>query len=207
MSNAWSIVKGFECTLAKYVGSQYCIAVSSGTFALRLAFGWAVLNGVEEAVFPCHTYRSVPMMAEDAGIEVLFNDVEWKGEYKIGGTVIWDSALILRPGMYHKESIQCLSFHPQKPLGLSAGGGAILCDDPEANLFFRTMKHDGRNEGISIKESALLRGGLHGYMFPVQAAEAWHRLDIFKIAYPNGLVMPQPDYEDVEEKWNGENHS
>lgn len=201
MPSAWTIVKGFECEIAAYTGAPYCVAVNSGTLALRLAFGWAALNGVEEVVIPKLTYRSVPMMAEDAGLSVLFTDISWKGEYRIGNTHIWDSALSMVPGMYKRGTILCLSFHLQKPLAISSGGGAILCDDPEAAMFFSTMKHDGRDEGKAIRESKLLRGGQHCYMFPVQAAEGWHRLDIFKAAHPDGLVMPQPDYENVEEKW------
>lgn len=204
MPSAWEIVRGFERELAEYTGAPYCAAVNSGTFALRLALGWAALNGEETVVIPKHTYRSVPMMAEDAGLEVLFADLEWRGRYKIAPTNIVDAALSLVPGMYERDTIVCLSFHPQKPLAISSGGGAILCDDPDANLYFHTMRHDGREEKKPIKDSQLFRGGLHGYMFPTQAAEGWHRLDIFKIAYPGGLVMSQPDYEDVEKKWGGE---
>jgi dTDP-4-amino-4,6-dideoxygalactose transaminase len=197
---SWDIVRGFECALAEYTGARYCVAVNSCTSAARLAFDWVkkqLLNGVG---FPTYTYRSMPSMANKCGIPIYLDDRKWSGQYLIANTNIWDCALTLRPGMYEKGTVQLLSFHPQKPLALSSGGGAILHDDPEADRFYRLDRFDGRTEGVGIQGDDWPFAADHCYMFPGQAGEGIHRLEIFKAAHPGGLTMPQPDYEDLVEK-------
>jgi dTDP-4-amino-4,6-dideoxygalactose transaminase len=76
-------------------------------------------------------------------------------------------------------SIQCISFHPQKPLGLSNGGGAILHDDSLADEWYRKMRFDGRTEGVTTKDDDYTIIGEHCYMFPSTAAEGLHRLSIY----------------------------
>jgi hypothetical protein len=200
---SWDIVRGFECALAEYVGSPYCVAVNSCTSAARLAFDWLFQTNHFDNVmleFPCKTYRSVLNMARKVGFGLDLKPYEWVGKYRIEPSNIWDCALTLRPGMYEKGTVQLLSFHPQKPLALSSGGGAILHDDQEADDFYRLDRFDGRSEGESIQITDWPFYADHCYMFPGQAGEGIHRLEIFKAAHPEGLIMLQPDYEDLVEK-------
>jgi dTDP-4-amino-4,6-dideoxygalactose transaminase len=201
---AFDVVKGFECELALYTGARYCVAVNSCTSAARLAFDWWMQSmGASILEFPSRTYRSMVNMAVKCGAEPVIRDYEWAGQYRIRPSNIWDCALTLRPGMYEKGSVQLLSFHPQKPLALSSGGGAILHDNKEADDFYRLDRFDARREGMGIQGDSWPFYGDHCYMFPGQAGEGLHRLEIFKAANPEGLTMPQPNYENLQEKLEG----
>ena len=198
---AFDVVKGFECELALYTGAKYCVVVNSCTSAARLAFDWWMKRpGSHILEFPARTYRSMVSMAAKCGATPVIRDYEWKGQYQICPSNIWDCALTLRPGMYEKGTIQLLSFHPQKPLALSTGGGAILHDNAEADLFFRLDRYDSRVEDVPILHSDWAFMGDHAYMFPGQAGEGLQRLEIFKVAHPMGLEMPKPNYENLIEK-------
>jgi hypothetical protein len=139
-------------------------------------------------------------MANEVGMKVAFYGDEWSGMYRVIPTNIWDCALTLRPEMYEKGSVQLLSFHPQKPLALSSGGGAILHNDSEADRFYRLDRFDGRTERTPIQDDEWPFYADHCYMFPGQAGEGLHRLEIFKAVHPQGLTMPQPDYEGLADK-------
>jgi dTDP-4-amino-4,6-dideoxygalactose transaminase len=198
---AFDVVRGFEDTLAEYVGSPYCVAVNSCTSAARLAFDWWMKQeGSHILEFPARTYRSMVNMAARCGATPVLRDYEWAGGYNIRPSNIWDYALFLHPMMYKAGNVQLLSFHPQKPLALSSGGGAILHDNPEADRFYRLDRYDGRTEGNPIQTDDWPVHGDHCYMFPGQAGEALHRLEIFQMAHPEGLTMPQPHYENLLEK-------
>ena len=54
-------------------------------------------------------------------------DEDWIGEYNLHGSNIWDSARLLKPKMYRKNQLQCISFGNGKPID-NKRGGAILCD-------------------------------------------------------------------------------
>lgn len=203
---AFDVVKGFECELGLYTGARYVVACNSATSALQLAFEFyekfllLPMPKSREIILPERTYRSVAAMARRAGLEVRYEDIPWCGVYEIKPTDIWDCALRLAPGMYVPGTVQVLSFHPQKPLALSSGGGAILHDNLTADKFYRLDRFDGRTEGVSIQEDGWPFDGAHCYMFPGQAGEALHRLEIFKAAHPEGLTMPQPNYENLRVK-------
>lgn len=195
------VVRGFEGRLAMLTGARYCVCVNSCTMAAKLAFDWySKQMGSTVLAFPRQTYRSMPAMAEKAGLMPVLTDEKWEGQYRITPSNIWDCALTLRPRMYVPGSVMLLSFHPQKPLALSSGGGAILHDDPEADRFYRQDSFDARSEGVGIRSDDWSFDGEHCYMFAGQAGEGIHRLDIFEAAHPEGLTMPQPDYEDLKEK-------
>lgn len=206
MRNSFLVVKMFEEELAEYTGAKYVVTVNSGTSALSLAFQWWVKNNPNKCTIhlPEETYRSVFNMAYKASMVVLFDKKSWSGVYPIKPTNIWDCALRLAPKMYRAGTVQVLSFHPQKPLALSSGGGAILHDDPEADKWYRLMRFDGRTEGVSILEDEWPLVGDHCYMFPNQAAEAWHKLDIYRNRYPEKAPdAEQPKYENLNKKWRG----
>jgi len=78
----------------------------------------------------------------------LTADNEWVGEYPILGTRIWDSARLLRMGMYRAGQMQCLSFGYSKPLDIGRGG-AILLDDEVAYNKLIQQRSDGRDLRIA----------------------------------------------------------
>lgn len=198
---AFDVVRGFEEALAEYTGAKYCVVVNSCTSAARLAFDWWMKQeGSHILEFPARTYRSMVNMAVRCGATPVIKDWEWIEQYRIRPSNIWDCALTLRPRMYEAGTVQLLSFHPQKPLALSSGGGAILHDNPEADAFFRLDRYDARTENVVILDDTWPFYGEHVYMFPGQAGEGLHRLEIFKAAHPEGLTMPQPHYENLMEK-------
>jgi hypothetical protein len=91
----------------------------------------------------------------------LVGDNEWIGEYPILGTRIWDSARLLRTGMYRQGKMQCLSFGYSKPLDIGRGG-AILLDDELAYNTLIQQRSDGRDLSISPwQEQKVFNIGYH----------------------------------------------
>jgi hypothetical protein len=77
---------------------------------------------------------------------------DWVGEYNFEGTRIWDSARLLRKGMYKAGQMQCLSFGYSKPLEIGHGGAILLDDETAYNVLIR-QRYDGRNLHLSPWES------------------------------------------------------
>ncbi|MFA5376817.1 MAG: DegT/DnrJ/EryC1/StrS family aminotransferase [Dehalococcoidia bacterium] len=200
--NAFQANRDFEKSISEYTGASFVVVVNSATSALQLALEWYRVNGGTKAIIPERTYRSVANMILRTGLYLEFIDEEWRGIYNIRPSNIWDCALRLKPKMYVPGTVQCLSFHPQKPLALSSGGGAILHDDPEADKFYRLDRFDGREEGISILKSSWEIVGAHCYMFPGQAGEGAQKMEIYATRYPDDAPdTEQPEYENLREKW------
>lgn len=179
MTSPFQVVRDFEVALSEYTGAPYVVTVNSCTAALRLALRWERLHGYVEATVPKRTYPSVPMAVVWAGLRVRWVDVNWFGGYILSPTRVVDCAKMLSGSMYHKGWYQCISFHPQKPLGLSNGGGAILHDNRDADAWFRRMRFDGRTEGVFTKDDEYIMIGEHCYMMPGVAAEGLQRLSIY----------------------------
>ena len=203
MHNAFTVVKMFEESLAEYTGAKYAVALNSGSSAIKLALkAWMLYKGMEDydsVTIPSKTYRSVLLSSFEVGYNVEFENIPWTDTYQIKPTEVWDCALSLKGGMFKPGTIQCLSFHPQKQLALSSGGGAILHDRDEWDRWFRWQRWDGRQEGVAIQDDDIHSFGEHCYMFPSQAAEALHKLNILA-SRPLPPVY-HPDYEDLSKKW------
>lgn len=183
MHNPFRVVEMFEQDLCEYTGARYAVAVNSCTAALELALQRCFNAG--EVSIPRRTYPSVPQAAIKAGLDPVFVDLDWKGEYQLTPTNVFDSAKRLRRDMYRPGMVQCLSFHPQKPLALSVGGGAILHDNADADKWYRRMRFDGRTEGVPTKDDNYEMLGNHCYMMPGTAAEGIHRLSIYAATDPH----------------------
>lgn len=185
----FQVVRDFEQTIGEYTGAPYVVCVNSCTAALRLALAWqavtpkrlGMLPGMVQ--IPRRTYPSVPMAAKWAGFGINWTDEEWRGEYELYPVHVFDAAKRFTGGMYRAGKYQCVSFHPQKPLGLSVGGGAILHDDAQADAWFRRMRFDGRTEGVPTRDDEYTIIGEHCYMFPATAAEGLQRLSIYSRQY------------------------
>lgn len=194
--NPFDIVRDFEAALAEYTGAPYVVTVNSCTAALRLSLLWCAerMGKHWNVCVPHKTYPSVPMQVRHAGFKINWMREPWEGEYWLGPTNVHDCALWFTGGMY-RGGMRCVSFHPQKPLGLSNGGGAILHDDPHADRWFRKMRFDGRTEGVPTKDDNYTMLGEHCYMMPPTAAEGLHRLSIYARQYEHP-PFPVPDYPD-----------
>jgi dTDP-4-amino-4,6-dideoxygalactose transaminase len=147
----------FESALAKFTGAPYAVMTDCCTHAIELCLRYDKSSRV---LFPAHTYLSIPMTMHKLGISYDYTDKTWIGEYQFISTRVWDSARLLKQGMYRPGQLQCLSFGHDKPLSIGRGG-AVLTDDVEV---YNTLKHqcyDGRDLSI----------------------DPWEQQKIFKVGY------------------------
>lgn len=174
MKTLWDNVDFFERLIAEYAGSKYAVAVDSCTNALFMCLKYCQLTGynVEHHVvtIPKRTYISVPMQVKHAGYEMIFEDIEWSGLYKLSPLPIYDSAQRFTQNMYIKDTLQCLSFHSKKILSIGRGG-MILTDDIDAKKWLDRSRYDGRSSIYynDIDDSTVPTIGWHMYMTPEEA--------------------------------------
>jgi dTDP-4-amino-4,6-dideoxygalactose transaminase len=148
--NAFDPIYQFERALGELTGAPFVVMTDSCTHALELCLRY---DKVKRCRFTAFTYLSVPMTMHKLGISYgLVPDNEWVGEYPILGTRIWDSARLLRTGMYRSGQMQCLSFGYSKPLEIGRGG-AILLDDQRVYESLIRQRSDGRDLRITPWES------------------------------------------------------
>lgn len=207
--NIYDITAEFESELCKYTGAKYAVAVDSQSNALFLALKYV---GVENTIvsIPSHTYPSVPCEIIHAGGKVHFTPSSkmLKGEYQLGDTMVWDSALKFTAGMYRERQYQCLSFTgPYKHLKLGKGG-AILTDNHDAYLWFKRARFSGRRE-CSYHDDHLDMLGWNFYMLPEIAARGVRDMRQFYDMEGNPIqnedkCLPYPDLSkfEVYKKWN-----
>lgn len=156
----------FEQELAKLTGAKYAIMTDCCTHAIELCFRY---DKVHTCAFPAYTYLSVPQLMHRLHIQHILMEDRWIGEYQFLGTRVWDSARLLRQGMYRQGSMQCLSFGHGKPLQIGRGG-AILLDDRDAYNALLAMRYDGRDLTISPwQEQKVFRIGYHYKPTPEEA--------------------------------------
>lgn len=169
MKNPYSIVAEFEEAIADYCGAPYAVAVESCSAAifLSLMFCKHKFGPIGEVSIPKHTYPSIPCSIIHAGGKVKFEDREWEGEYDLRPWFIWDAALRFKRGMY-KGGYQCLSFHVKKHLCIGRGG-AILTEDPDAVMWLRRARFDGRAP-VPLLQDNFTMLGWNVYMEPSNAA-------------------------------------
>jgi dTDP-4-amino-4,6-dideoxygalactose transaminase len=174
----WSVVTEFEKQIAAFFGAPYAICVDSCTHAIELCLRYV---NAPYITCPKRTYLSVPMLASKLGIDLIWNDYEWKGYYQVCGN-IFDAAVLWRANSYVPKTFMCVSFQFQKHLSLSRGG-VILCDSPEAARQLKRMSYDGRENGIPWREQDIDTIGYHYYMTPETAALGLQKL-------PEAIAMP-----------------
>jgi len=148
----------FESALAGFTGAPYAVMTDCCTHAIEMCLRF---DRVTRCFIPARTYLSIPMTLHKLNIEFDYQDWDWLGEYQIGYTRIWDSARLLKQGMYRPGMIQCLSFGVDKPLSIGRGG-AVLTDDVEVYDVLKQQSYDGRDLTISPWENQkLFRVGYH----------------------------------------------
>jgi dTDP-4-amino-4,6-dideoxygalactose transaminase len=188
--NAFQVVRDFEKAVADYTGAKYCVTVNSCTMALLLACKYLDVGTV---TIPKYTYVSVPMSIMHAGGRVDFDNLDWRGMYRLRPYPIWDAARRFTSGMYRAGQYQCVSFHWSKILGIQQGG-AILHDDDDADRWFRKARFDGRTEGVAPKDDTFDTLGYHCYLSPEVAALGLVRLSFLP---KHNEDLPNSDYPDL----------
>jgi len=163
--NPYEIVKMFEEEVAAYTGAPYAIAVDSCTNAIFLCCKYLI---VREVTIPKKTYLSVPMSIIHSGAEVVFEDRDWRGIYKLEPYPIFDAAKRFTSNMYIPGSYMCLSFHIKKMLPLGKGG-MILTENKYAADWFKKARYEGRSEK-NYHEDDIQMLGWNMYMTPQQAS-------------------------------------
>jgi dTDP-4-amino-4,6-dideoxygalactose transaminase len=165
--NAYKVVEDFEAALAEYTGAPFVVTTNSCSMALLVACSYgAQWHKDELIIIPSRTYCAVPQSIIHAGFRVDFSDTDWRGEYRLYPSIVWDSARRFTSGMYRPGQMQCVSFQTSKILGLEQGG-AILLDDPEADQWLRRARFDGR---LNASEKLPKQIGWHCYLSPTVAA-------------------------------------
>jgi len=179
----------FEGAVAEYCGAPYCVAVSSCTAALHLACAWCKVGLVG---IPKFTYVGVAQSVINSGVGIQFTNQKWVGDYQLYPYDIWDSARWFTSGMYTEGEFRCVSFHASKTLGIEAGG-AILLDDPKADAWLRSARHDGRTPAMDLKDDNIIQGW-HYLMNPSTAAQGI--LKLYSLSKHNS-PLPNDDYPDL----------
>lgn len=189
MNNPYQVVKDFEKVLCEYTGAPFCVATTSCTMALLLAVRCSIRASLDVRPYieiPKRTYIGVPMSIIHAGGWPVFRDEAWCGSYQLKPLPVYDSArwlttdlynIVARLGDQRGSGMVCLSFHWTKTLAIGQGG-AILLDDPEADLWLRRARFDGRREGVPASLDTFDMLGWHAYMSPRDAAEGLSRLAV-----------------------------
>ena len=178
MNNTYQVVKTFEKRIAKFCGSKYAVSVDSCSNAILLACEYENVRQYSDIVIPSRTYPSVPCSIIHAGGRVKFEDVKWKGAYKLQPTNIVDSAKRFHKGCYEKGTLTCLSFHVKKFLPIGRGG-MILTDDLDAVHWLMCARFDGRHE-CPLETDNLRVIGHNCYMLPEQAARGMMLMDFIE---------------------------
>jgi len=141
----------FEEKLSRFTGAPYVVVTDGCTHALELCFRH---DRIVATTLTPYTYLSIPMMLQQLSVNYEFypdslpHRQQWIGEYKFEATRIWDSARLLKLGMYRPGQVQCVSFGHGKPLQIGRVG-AILTDDKQLYDWCSLARSDGRDLRIS----------------------------------------------------------
>jgi dTDP-4-amino-4,6-dideoxygalactose transaminase len=141
-NNTYDAILEFESAVAEYTGAPYCVVVDCCTHAMELAF--RLSHDGSPISFPARTYLSVLMLMHQLNIKYTLEDVEWRGQYQLKGSRVWDCARYFEQDMYKSGQIQCMSFNRTKPLEIGRGG-CLLTDDVEIYRAASMMRSDGRD--------------------------------------------------------------
>jgi dTDP-4-amino-4,6-dideoxygalactose transaminase len=179
------VVDMFENKLAKFTGSKYAVTVDCCSHAIFLSLKYLLyigeLYGNQTVMIPKHTYASIKMQINHAGLNVVFDDRKWSGAYQIVESRVWDAAVRWKKGMYIEDSLMCLSFQIKKKIPIGRGG-AILTNDKHAYDWLKLVSYDGRdlNTAYTDEKHFKLKDGYHYYMTPEDAARGIILMDAVK---------------------------
>ncbi len=189
----YKITEDFERRVADYTGAPYTVAVDCCSNAIFLSLTYLGIKN-QEIEIPSRTYMSVPCTIIQTGNRVRFEPVignTLKGEYQLGDTPVWDSALRFTSKMYVPGRFQCISFSgPNKILKLSKGG-MILTDNEEAYQWFKKARFSGRNEQ-PYHTDTFTQLGWNMYLLPELATRGLLLMDGIA-SYNEDKELPYPD--------------
>lgn len=211
--NPHSVTKALEAAVSDYTDAPYAVAVNSCSMALLLAVAWRLRHdapmtasmvsalqqpGGPHIEIPKRTYVSVAQSILLAGGRTAFRDEEWSGAYELKPLRIFDSARWFTSGLYKKVTrsrggFVCTSHHCSKTLGDSQAG-MILHDSPEADIWLRKARFDGRTEGVAPKDDRFDMVGWHAYLSPDVAARLLWKLSVLP---ENNAPLPNDEYPDL----------
>jgi len=169
---SFKVVSDFENKIAEWFGAPHAVSVDCCTHGIELCLRHQNIKSIE---VPKRTYLSVPFLANKLGIELKWKDEDWTDYYNIGGTNIYDAAVLWKENSYISGTFMCLSFQFQKHLSLGRGG-MILTDNKESALELKKMTYDGRLPDIPWREQNINTMGYHYYMAPETAAIGLNKL-------------------------------
>jgi len=174
-----AVTRAFEAALCEYTGARFAVTTTSCTQAILMALAWfrteAGGGWSGDVSMPKLSYAGVPASIVNAGFRPKFRDEDWQGEYQFGPLPLWDSARRFTSGMFRRGNMQAVSFHATKILADSQGG-AILHDNPEADVWLRRARFDGRTEGVDPKDDQVTFPSWHAYLSPDVAARLLWKL-------------------------------
>jgi hypothetical protein len=182
----------FEQALADYTDAPYVVVTDGCTHALELCFRYEHVSSCEFSAF---TYLSIPQLMRQLGIYYKLRTEYWIGEYPFRGTRIWDSARLLRPGMYRPGQLQCVSFGHGKPLQLGRVGAILLDNKAEYEMFSR-MRSDGRDLRIAPWESQGTFGD--GYHYCPTLEDCAKGIELLPTVDPEPKRYDYPDLRRIE---------
>jgi dTDP-4-amino-4,6-dideoxygalactose transaminase len=194
------IINTFEEKIAKYAGSKYGVAIDSGTNAFFLSLLYLKKQGIlkdgDTLTVPSRTYLSIPMTIKNAGLNVKFKDIKWKGCYQIKPTNIFDSAVRFTKNMYISNSIYILSFQYRKHIPIGRGG-MILTNDKKMVDWLKMARFNGKHLNISRWEDKFEILGWDMYMTSEQASRGLLLLNNMNLKEDNPDCGCYKDYPDL----------
>ena len=161
---SFQVIADFEKQIAKFFGSQYCVAVDCCTHGLELCLR---MKDSQHIRVPKHTYLSVPILSDKLGIEMEWTDEKWQDYYYLTDDII-DAAILWKPNSYVPRTYMSVSFQFRKHLSLGRGG-AILFDNQEDFDTLKRMSYDGRSPDLPWTQQNIKSIGYHYYMTPETA--------------------------------------
>jgi dTDP-4-amino-4,6-dideoxygalactose transaminase len=201
-------VREFERQMADFCGASYAVAAESGSAAIFLSLLYykeALERRAVEITIPARTYPSVPAAIIHTGNRVKFKDFEWQAEgfYALTPFNIIDSARFISRGMFNTlekiyqsagsgDFLVCLSFHIRKSLAIGRGG-MVLTDSEAAKNWLKCARHDGRNDGVPLKEDTLAMAGWNFLLTPEQAVRGLSLMEHLK----DENRLPYEEYPDL----------
>jgi len=192
---SFKVVSDFENEIATWFGAPYGVAVDCCTHGIELCLRHQKIDCI---TVPKRTYLSVPFLADKLGIELRWKNEYWEDYYKIGGTNIYDAAVLWKEDSYLPGTFMCLSFQFQKHLSLGRGG-MILTDNREAMWELKKMSYDGREPDIPWREQNITTKGYHYYMAPETAMLGLKKLpEAIKTKPRQWVIEDWPDLTQME---------
>lgn len=189
------VIELFESKIADYTGAPFAVSVDNCTDALFLVMKYNYRNAlVPKTKIPSKTYVSVPQALLQAGFEVEFEDIEWKGLYQLKPFNIYDSAARFTKDMYIQNSEMALSFQIKKRLPIGKGG-MILTNSKFAYEWYKRARYEGRDLTVPYDKEKFDMIGWNMYLSPEDCARGILLFDM--------LTKEQQNFDDM---WGSENY-